>query len=87
MITELLNLKRSRVSLSDHAVQFGWGLLLIATYASWVYRSFDCTDADVSKAGWFELKLGPIGSLCDGANKYWAAVCRRKYEKFAITAR
>jgi len=37
------------------------------------YRPFDSTDADVAHAGEFELELGPIGSLREGANKSWVA--------------
>ena len=71
---EPLRLKRPRVSLSNCAVRCGWGLCLIAACASaWAYRPFDSTDADVARAGEFELELGPVGSLRDGPNKYWVA--------------
>ena len=72
--TEPLRLKRARISLRERAIRFGWGLCLMVVSASaWAYRPFDSTDADVDQAGEFELELGPVGSLRDGANKYWVA--------------
>jgi hypothetical protein len=52
-----------------------WAGLCLASAppASFAYRPFDSTDADVAKPGEFELELGPIGSLREGANKYWVA--------------
>ena len=45
----------------------------VASPSAFAYRPFDSTDADVVKAGEFELELGPLGSLREGANKYWVA--------------
>jgi hypothetical protein len=37
------------------------------------YRPFDSTDADVARAGEFELELGPAGRLREGARKFLVA--------------
>jgi len=49
--------------------------LLIAMLASpaLAYRPFDSTDADVAGSGEFELELGPIGWLREGADKFRVA--------------
>lgn len=57
------------------AFRLAWiaSCLAAAASSAFAYRPFDSTDADVAKAGEFELELGPVGSLRDGANKYWVA--------------
>lgn len=51
-------------------------LLVIAAlqlgYAQWAwgYRPFDSTDADVAKAGEFELELGPVQRLDQGGKRF-----------------
>jgi hypothetical protein len=49
--------------------------LLLATLAApaLAYRPFDSTDADVAGPGEFELELGPIGWLREGADKFRVA--------------
>ena len=37
------------------------------------YRPFDSTDADVAKAGEFELELGPVGRLREGSKRFLVA--------------
>jgi hypothetical protein len=37
------------------------------------YRPFDSTDADVVKAGEFELELGPVGRLREGSGRFLVA--------------
>ena len=37
------------------------------------YRPFDSTDADVAKAGEFELELGPVGRLREGSKRFIVA--------------
>jgi len=37
------------------------------------YRPFDSTDADVARAGEFELELGPIGRLREGSKRFLIA--------------
>lgn len=41
--------------------------------AALAYRPFDSTDADVAKAGEFELELGPVGRLQEGARRFLVA--------------
>ena len=49
--------------------------LLIAMFAApaIAYRPFDSTDADVAARGEFELELGPVGRLNEGADKFLVA--------------
>ena len=49
--------------------------LLLATLAApaLAYRPFDSTDADVAGPGEFELELGPIGWLREGADQFRVA--------------
>jgi hypothetical protein len=47
--------------------------LTLASQPAVAYRPFDSTDADVAGAGEFELELGPIGHLREGANKFRVA--------------
>ena len=47
--------------------------LLIDAPPAFAYRPFDGTDAGVADAGEFELELGPVGSLREGANRFWVA--------------
>lgn len=50
------------------------GLLLAMLAApALAYRPFDSTDADVAGPGEFELELGPIGWLREGADKFRVA--------------
>jgi hypothetical protein len=41
--------------------------------AAFAYRPFDSTDADVAKAGEFELELGPAGRLQEGSRRFLVA--------------
>ena len=47
--------------------------LALAPAAAHAYRPFDGTDADVAKAGEFELELGPVGRLREGARRFLVA--------------
>lgn len=47
--------------------------LLACASDAWALRPFDGTDADVAAPGAFELELGPLGHLRDGAQKSWVA--------------
>jgi hypothetical protein len=48
---------------------------VLALYASAAaaYRPFDSTDADVAKAGEFELEFGPVGRLEEGTERFQVA--------------
>jgi hypothetical protein len=48
-------------------------LLAILAVPAFAYRPFDSTDADVAGAGEFELELGPVGWLSEGADKFRVA--------------
>jgi hypothetical protein len=48
-------------------------LLAMLTAPALAYRPFDSTDADVAGPGEFELELGPIGWLREGADKFRVA--------------
>jgi hypothetical protein len=67
--------RRLSVSLRGLAFRLGCAALCLtaASPSAFAYRPFDSTDADVAKAGEFELELGPIGSLREGVNKFWVA--------------
>ena len=47
-------------------------VLLHAGHA-FAYRPFDSTDAEVAKAGEFELELGPVGRLEEGSDRFLVA--------------
>jgi len=44
-------------------------LLLACAEPALAYRPFDSTDADVARAGEFELELGPVGRVREGSRK------------------
>jgi hypothetical protein len=48
-------------------------VLLTQAGVALAYRPFDSTDADVAKAGEFELELGPVGWLREGAQRFLVA--------------
>jgi hypothetical protein len=48
-------------------------VLLGGAEGALAYRPFDSTDADVAHAGEFELELGPVGRLREGAKKFLVA--------------
>ena len=48
-------------------------LLAMLAAPAFAYRPFDSTDADVAGPGEFELELGPIGWLREGANTFRVA--------------
>jgi hypothetical protein len=48
-------------------------LQLLYVQAALAYRPFDGTDADVAHAGEFELELGPVGRLREGAKRFLIA--------------
>lgn len=48
-------------------------IVLLACGPAGAYRPFDSTDADVADDGDFELELGPIGHLREGASKFRVA--------------
>jgi hypothetical protein len=47
--------------------------LALAPVPAFAYRPFDGTDADVAKAGEFELELGPVGRLREGGRRLLVA--------------
>ena len=47
--------------------------LLAHAAVALAYRPFDSTDADVAKAGEFELELGPVGRLREGSKRFVVA--------------
>jgi hypothetical protein len=55
------------------AMLFAGVLMLGATPSALAYRPFDGTDADVAKAGEFELELGPVGRLREGGRRFLVA--------------
>ncbi len=48
-------------------------LQLVFAATALAYRPFDSTDADVARAGEFELELGPAGWLREGSKKFLVA--------------
>ena len=48
-------------------------LLVMLSAPALAYRPFDSTDADVAARGEFELELGPVGWLREGADKFRVA--------------
>ena len=48
-------------------------LVLLHAGHALAYRPFDSTDADVAKAGEFELELGPVGRLEEGSDRVLVA--------------
>jgi hypothetical protein len=65
----------SEKSLRDLYRHFLWfpALLLACADPALAYRPFDSTDADVARAGEFELELGPAGRLREGSRKLLVA--------------
>ena len=47
--------------------------MLMYAAVALAYRPFDSTDADVAKAGEFELELGPVGRLREGSKRFLVA--------------
>jgi hypothetical protein len=45
-------------------------LQVICIQSALAYRPFDSTDADVARAGEFELELGPVGRLREGSKRF-----------------